>query len=103
MCEDIRRDDYRRLAKTAGFECSFSRYFMFFLSPLLLLSRLKRPKLEGMTAEQIQAHCSRTHRVPAAPINQGLRLIFSLETPLGCWLPFPWGTSVLAALRKPSG
>lgn len=97
------RDDYRRLAKAAGFECWFSRYFMFFLSPLLLLSRLKPPKLEEMTEEQVQAHCAHTHRVPSAPINQSLRLIFSLETPLGCWLPFPWGTSVLAVLRKPGG
>jgi hypothetical protein len=30
-----------------------------------------------------------------------LAAIFSAETPLGAWLPFPWGTSVLAVLRRP--
>jgi SAM-dependent methyltransferase len=97
------RDDFRRLAEATRFECAFSRYFMFFLSPLLLLSRIRRPNLQEMTPDQIRDHCACTHRVPAAPMNQALRLVFSLETPLGCWLPFPWGTSVLAVLRKPSG
>ncbi len=95
------RDDFRRLAAAANFECRSTRYFMFLLSPLLMLSRLKRPNLEEMSADQIREHCARTHRVPAAPVNQALRLVFSLETPVGCWLPFPWGTSVLGVFRKP--
>ena len=41
------------------------------------------------------------HRVPSVPINLTLTWIFSLETPLGHWISFPWGTSILAVLRKP--
>lgn len=96
------RHDFRRLAEQASLELIDARYFMTLLSPLLLLSRLKRPQIEQMTAEEINEHLRRTHRVPAAPINELCSLIFSLETPLGHWLPFPWGTSILGVFRKPS-
>jgi hypothetical protein len=43
----------------------------------------------------------RTHRVPAAALNALFKLIFDLETPLGLWLPFPWGTSLLGVFQKP--
>jgi hypothetical protein len=73
---------------------------MFFLSPLLLLSRMRPPDLEKMTEEEIQAHLRRTHQVPATPVNFALGLAFGSETPLGLWLPFPWGTSVLGVFQK---
>lgn len=95
------RRDFRILADKSGFQLLDSRYFMFFLSPLLLLSRIKGPNLDKMSQEQIQKHLKRTHKVPVAPINQFLRLIFSLETPLGLWIPFPWGTSILGVFQKP--
>jgi SAM-dependent methyltransferase len=95
------RRDFRRLAVQAGLQYCYSRYFMFFLSPLLLLSRMKRPNLKAMSADQIRDHLARTHRVPAAPINNAMRLVFAAETPLGHWLPFPWGTSILGVFRKP--
>jgi SAM-dependent methyltransferase len=94
------RGDLQRLAEQSGLQVGFTRYFMFFLSPLLLLSRLKSPRLEGMTATEIRKLVQRTHRVPSWPVNQLLRLVFCAETPLGVWLPWPWGTSVLAVLRK---
>jgi SAM-dependent methyltransferase len=94
------RADFQRLALETGFELVLSRYFMFFLSPLLLLSRWKSPNLGRMSAKQIREHARRTHRVPWSPVNLGLSLIFAAETPLGNWLSFPWGTSVLAVLRR---
>jgi len=94
------RRDFRELAIKSGFELIAARYFMFFLSPVLLLSRLKGPDWKSMTERQIREHLRRTHAVPAWPVNQACRLIFSLETPVGAWLPFPWGTSILAVLRK---
>ncbi len=97
------RRDFVQLAAAAGLQLIRTRYFMFFLSPLLLLSRLRRPKIASMTSEQIQAHLLKTHRVPARPINSVLHFIFGLETPLGCWLPFPWGTSILGVFRKADG
>ena len=95
------RADYAALAQQCGFELLRSRYFMFFLSPLLLLSRWKSPDLKSMTAAEQQALLHRTHAVPAPLVNLALQLVFSAETPLGWHCPFPWGTSVLAILRKP--
>ncbi len=95
------RGDFQRLAAACGFELRKSRYFMFFLSPLLALSRLRRPKIEQMTPAEIRNLLDRTHRVPSAPVNQALRIIFSAETPLGLRAPFPFGTSVLGVFQKP--
>ena len=97
------RQDYRRLAAQCGYEVCSTRYFMFLLSPLLLLSRLKAPNVSAMTPDEIRALVERTHLIPSRPVNGLLRFIFALETPLGHWLPFPWGTSVLAVLRKGEG
>ena len=94
------RRDLTRLAPLAGLELGRARYFMFFLSPLLLASRLRRPDLGAMTESEIRALILRTHATPPAPINQLLRLVFSLETPLGWWVPFPWGASVLGVFRR---
>jgi SAM-dependent methyltransferase len=98
-----RRADFVRLAGACGFRLLDARYFMFFLSPLLLASRAvtglthrrltdvdKRRLLEGM------------HRVPHPVVNGALAAIFGCESPLGHRLPFPWGTSLLAVLRRAS-
>jgi SAM-dependent methyltransferase len=95
------RADYGQLADKAGLKLCSARYFMFFLSPLLVLSRWKAPDITKMSKEQIREHLARTHRVPARPINAVLQSIFALETPLGFWLPFPWGTSILGVYQKP--
>jgi SAM-dependent methyltransferase len=94
------RGDLLRLAGASGLRLSWSRYFMFFLSPLLILSRLKSPNLDAMTQEETVAYLTRTHRVPPKALNTILGAIFSLETPLGAWLAFPWGTSVLGVFQK---
>ena len=90
--------DFVPLANQCGFELVDARYFMFFLSPLVLASRfLSRPK----PGEDVWKAVERTHRIPAWPINGILSAIFLTETPLGSWLRFPWGTSAVAILRKP--
>jgi SAM-dependent methyltransferase len=104
MAHHVRRyskRDFARLAGTTGLQLLRARYFMFLLSPLLWLSRLRSPDLATMNKNEIFELAERTHRVPAAPVNGLLRLIFSLETPLGVRLPFPWGTSLLGVFRKP--
>jgi hypothetical protein len=73
---------------------------MFFLGPLLYLSRRKTYDLENMSSEQSRQLFLRTHHVPRAPVNLVLRLIFSSETPLGLTVPIPWGTSLLVTLQK---
>lgn len=101
-CRRYSRGDYRELAANTGFELVTSRYFMFFLSPMYLLSRLTAPRADSMSQEQIAEHLRRSHRTPAAPLNGLLSGIFAMETPLGLTIPFPWGTSILAVLRRPT-
>jgi SAM-dependent methyltransferase len=93
--------DFAQLAEATGLRLLRASYFMFFLSPLLWLSRLKRPDLSNPDKNEAFAILERTHRVPAPPLNALMKLIFALETPLGGRLPFPWGTSILGVFQKP--
>jgi len=95
------RADLARLAREAGLVLRRSRYFMFFLSPLLLARRLVSPFARTLRQDEARRLLARTHAVPQPAVNRILRSIFSLETPLGWHLPFPWGTSVLAVFEKP--
>ncbi len=95
------RADFTRLAARTGFDLVTSRYFMFFLSPLLWAARRGAPEAATMTADEAHRFVERSARIPAAPINAALAAVFAAETPLGVWMPFPWGTSVLAVLRRP--
>jgi SAM-dependent methyltransferase len=96
-CRRYSRGDYAHLAAECGLEFLQARYFMFFLSPLLWLSRLRVKHLEP---EQAKAALMGAHRVPSAPVNGLLSLVFRAETPLGWYAPFPWGTSVLGVFRR---
>ncbi|HEV3341153.1 MAG TPA: class I SAM-dependent methyltransferase [Pirellulales bacterium] len=94
------RRDFPRLAAASGLTLRSTRYFMFFLSPLLVLSRLAGPSGKGLNAEEERRRFERSHRVPAWPVNELLSLTFALETPVGLHCPFPWGTSVLAVFQR---
>jgi SAM-dependent methyltransferase len=94
------RKDFAALAESAGCDLCMARYFMFLLSPLLYLSRIRSPDIKNMDAEEQQALIKKTHRIPATPVNAVLKSIFNLETPAGMWMPFPWGTSVLGVFQK---
>ncbi|HEU4691767.1 MAG TPA: class I SAM-dependent methyltransferase [Vicinamibacterales bacterium] len=96
------RADLVARAATAGLELVTTRYFMFFLSPLLLLSRRHIPDPSQLTPAEIREYMRKSAEIPPAPLNAALSMVFALETPLGAWLPFPWGTSVLAVFRRPS-
>ena len=90
-----------RLASATGLRLVRARYFMFFLSPLLWLSRLSGPNLRNMSEDERHHLVRRTHRVPAKPVNRLLQFVFDLETPIGLRIPFPWGTSILGVFRRP--
>lgn len=92
--------DYAALARASGLELLDSRYFMFFLSPLYWLAR-QRADVCDMSEEQQQQLMKDTHKVPSVPLNLTLTAVFGAETPLGHWLRFPWGTSILGVFRKP--
>jgi SAM-dependent methyltransferase len=93
------RSDYVRLAQQAGLTLCDARYFMFFLSPLYLLSRMKSG-FASMTEAQKKELVIKQHQVPYEPVNSVLTGIFAAETPLGHLLRFPWGTSILGVFKK---
>lgn len=96
------RKNFIPLAQSAGLVLLQARYFMFFLSPLLLASRLSvRRNPRRMLPDDQWALLEWMHRVPGPVLNGLLGSIFSSETPLGHLIPFPWGTSLLAVLQKP--
>jgi SAM-dependent methyltransferase len=95
-----RKPDFQRLAKETGLVMKDARYFMFFLSPLYLLSRFK-PNFNKLSLLEQKMQVSKQHAVPAAPLNAALTVAFGAETPLGHWMPFPWGTSILGVFQKP--
>ena len=95
--------DFQALAASSGLELLDVRYFMFFLSPLLLAQRLAtRPPTGSPEPNQTNEAMQRTHRVPHPVVNAALGAVFALESPTGHYFPFPWGTSVLAVLRRPA-
>ena len=94
------RKDFHDLASSNGLKLCDVRYFMFFLSPLYFISR-KTKNIEEMNDDQKMQLMIDSHKVPALPINTFLATLFSAETPIGHWLPFPWGTSILGVFRKP--
>jgi SAM-dependent methyltransferase len=94
------RSDFAQLAESSGLELCDARYFMFLLSPLYWLARKGAP-VRGMTQEQKIALSIKAHQVPSLLVNTTLSAVFAAETPLGHWLRFPWGTSILGVFRKP--
>jgi len=94
------RADFNRLAAAVGLTLLDARYFMFYLSPLYLLSRIK-PGFDKLNEREKKALSISQHAIPVKPINGLLSAIFCAETPLGHWWHFPWGTSVLGVFRKP--
>jgi SAM-dependent methyltransferase len=106
VCRHLRRysrRDFIDLASACGFELLDARYFMFILSPLLLASRVAMaPGIKWKTAEQKRELTMRMHSIPHPIVNGILTSAFVAETPLGHLVRFPWGTSLLAILRRPS-
>jgi SAM-dependent methyltransferase len=96
------RADIDRLAADCGFHLLDTRYFMFFLSPMLLTSRLASGlRTQHKSEEQRHALAIKMHAVPHPLVNLLLTAIFGMETPFGHYIRFPWGTSLLAVLQKP--
>ena len=94
-------DDFAALANSTGWELLDCRYFMFFLSPLLWLRRSMQGRGVGqLTCDQRMEAAQKGDEVPFWPINQGLSAVFGCETPLGHLVRFPWGTSILAVMRR---
>jgi SAM-dependent methyltransferase len=99
-----RAADFRRLASSSGLALVDARYFSFFLSPLLWLSRfLTQPRTPRARRGRLDRRVEAMHRVPHPVINDLLSVCFLSESIVGHHVRFPWGTSILAVLRKPPG
>ena len=94
-----RRSDFKKLAEKSGLTLCDARYFMFYLSPLYLLSRMKST-YATLTPIQKTELIIKQHQVPSKLVNSLLSGIFAAETPFGHWLRFPWGTSILGVFKK---
>jgi SAM-dependent methyltransferase len=92
--------DFMNLASATGFSLLRTDFFMFFLSPLLLMSRCFSRPLDSDTRRQRREHMAHTHRTPPPPINKLLTAIFYLEASLVNRIGFHWGTSILAVMRR---
>ena len=93
------RVDLNRLVKATGFTLLDARYFMFFLSPLYMLSRIK-PRFKMLSDNDKKRLMLKQHAIPAKPIKSFLSAVFNSETPVGYRLQFPWGTSLLGVFKK---
>jgi SAM-dependent methyltransferase len=93
--------DFVALAQSTGWELLDCRYFMFLLSPLLWLRRSMAARtVRQLTSDQRLEAAQKGDEIPPWLINQALSGVFASETPLGHRVRFPWGTSILAVMRK---
>lgn len=90
--------DFARLAEATQFRLRDARYFMFFLSPLYWLARKFKP--QHMSEAEIDRAVHQERELSSATVNGILSKIFCAESPLGHYVRFPWGTSVLGVFEK---
>jgi len=94
------RKDIRILAEKANLRVLRLEYFMFFLSPLLVIERmLFQPPRTASLSEKRQ-YQAKSHRIPKHAINEVLKGIFLLEAAAINSVRFPFGTSLLAVLQR---
>ena len=94
------KQDLRDLTAPSQLALLRADYFMFWLSPALLLSRLLTRPAANASADELQATLERTHRIPAPPINNFLKAVLATESGMIEHVKFPWGTSVLAVYQR---
>ena len=87
-----RKAEIAKLARDAGFEIVLLSHFNSLLFPLIATVRAIG-KLTGREAAN--------DALPARPVNAALDRIFGLEAGLIGRLPFPFGVSLVAVLRRP--
>ena len=92
------KKQFQRLADESGLVLKDVRYFMFFLSPLLWLSR--KTKSKHLEKEALLKAIEDEHKVPSPILNRLFTLVFCAESPIGHMISFPWGTSILGIFEK---
>jgi 2-polyprenyl-3-methyl-5-hydroxy-6-metoxy-1,4-benzoquinol methylase len=92
--------DFRELAQKVNLEFVRADYFMFFLSPALMLYRMLVRPHKTATPGELQDYLWRSHQVPGKMVNSILTQVFLAEAALVNRIAMPWGTSILAVFRK---
>lgn len=92
--------DFRQLAGEVNLNFVRADYFMFFLSPALMLYRMMVRPHKTATPEELQEYLWRSHQVPGKLVNSILTQVFLAEAALVNRLAMPWGTSILAVFQK---
>lgn len=88
-----RKREIAALARTAGYEIDLLSPFNTMLFPLIAGVRV---------LNKIRGHDSADDALPAKPVNSVLDRLFGVEAGLIGRLPFPFGVSLVAVLRRPA-
>ena len=88
-----RKAEVERLALDAGFEIDLLSPFNTLLFPLAAAVRIVQKKFARETADDA---------LPPRPLNALFRTIFEQEAALVGRIPFPFGVSLVAVLRRPA-
>ena len=88
-----RKREIAELARAAGYEVDLLSPFNTMLFPLIAGVRV---------LNKIRGHDSADDTLPAPPVNRALDRLFGAEAGLIGRLPFPFGVSLVAVLRRPA-
>jgi 2-polyprenyl-3-methyl-5-hydroxy-6-metoxy-1,4-benzoquinol methylase len=94
------KSDFRHLGREVNLEFVRADYFMFFLSPALMLYRMLVRPHKTATPGEVQEYLWRSHQVPGRLVNFLLTQVFLAEAALVNRIAMPWGTSILAVFRR---
>jgi hypothetical protein len=83
-----KKSGFQRLVTEAGMQLDDSRYFIFFLIPLYILTRMK-PGIANLPEDKQREIADKQHQMPTAIVNRTLSGVFIAEPPSGHWIPFP--------------
>ena len=87
-----RKREIATLARAAGYEIDLLSPFNTMLFPLIAGVRV---------LNKVRGHDSADDALPAPPVNRALDRLFGVEAGLIGRLPFPFGVSLVAVLRRP--
>ena len=88
-----RKREIAALARAAGYDIELLSPFNTMLFPLIAGVRL---------LNKVRGHDSADDALPAPPVNRALDRLFGAEAGLIGRLPFPFGVSLVAVLRRPA-
>ena len=88
-----RKRDIATLARAAGYEVDLLSPFNTMLFPLIAAVRV---------VNKVRSHDSADDALPSKPVNATLDRLFGAEAGLIGRLPFPFGVSLVAVLRRPA-